>query len=181
MPQSEQVDLFGEPMTETVVNVASVPHRSPFRYRAEKPGLSRASPVVRSLEWKPDLFIEPFTGGGIIALTVAFEHLAKNVIMVELDEDVAAVWETMLGKNNEWLATQIEGFEVRRSGPRSRFERTEKHSRAGFPNHREKPYIPWRHSCRRVSPIPAGRENGKGIKSRWYGQHSRSGYATYEK
>ena len=55
------------------VNVASVPLRSPFRYPGGKTWLV---PYVRS--WlqskteKPFLFLEPFAGGGICSLTVAF-------------------------------------------------------------------------------------------------------------
>lgn len=36
------------------------------------------------------MLVEPFAGGGIVSLTVAFEQLAERVTMVELDDDVKA-------------------------------------------------------------------------------------------
>lgn len=96
-----------------IVNVASVPQRSPFRYPGGKTWLV---PHIR--QWfaqmaiRPATFIEPFAGGGIISLTVAFEHLADHIIMVELDDDVAAVWETILDGNGEWLANKIVHFDL---------------------------------------------------------------------
>ncbi len=59
-----------------IINVASVPQRSPFRYPGGKTWLI---PTVR--QWlKQDrksvnLLIEPFAGGGIVSLTAAFEKL----------------------------------------------------------------------------------------------------------
>lgn len=95
------------------VNVASVPLRSPFRYPGGKTWLV---PYVRS--WllskteKPFLFLEPFAGGGICSLTVAFERLAGHVIMGEMDEYVSSVWKTILDGQAEWLALRILAFEL---------------------------------------------------------------------
>jgi len=76
------------------VNVASVPHRSPFRYPGGKTWLV---PYARSwLANRPirsDLPIEPFAGGAIVGLTAGFERLAEHVILVENDQDVASVWQ----------------------------------------------------------------------------------------
>ncbi|MBL0025773.1 MAG: DNA adenine methylase, partial [Saprospiraceae bacterium] len=86
--------------TPNVINVASVPQRSPFRYPGGKTWLI---PVVR--KWLkqsiPNAFetktlIEPFAGGGIVSLTAAFESLADQIVMVELDQEVAAVWEVII-------------------------------------------------------------------------------------
>ena len=96
-----------------IVNVASVPHRSPFRYPGGKTWLvPRLRQWLRSLPAKPGEFIEPFAGGGIISLTVGFEHLAEHVTMVELDAEVAAVWQTVLNGRGEWLAERIASFEL---------------------------------------------------------------------
>src|SRR5713226_5124115 len=91
-------------MQDDVVNVASVPQLSPFRYPGGKTWLvpyirrwlslfirqqNNLAPI-RSAE-----FIEPFAGGGIISLTVAAENLANHITMIEIDEDVAAVWQTI--------------------------------------------------------------------------------------
>lgn len=100
-------------VTERPVNVASVPQRSPFRYPGGKTWLV---PVFRrwvsSLPAKPKVLIETFAGGAIIGLTAAFEKLARHVLLVELDADVAAVWKSILGDEAEWLASRIVQFEL---------------------------------------------------------------------
>src|SRR5438128_4938414 len=96
---------------DKLVNVASVPQRSPFRYPGGKTWLV---PYVR--EWlqskreRPSRLIEPFAGGAIISLTVAFERLAKHVLFAEIDQNVAAVWRVVLNGHAEWLAKQILNF-----------------------------------------------------------------------
>lgn len=66
-----QLSLFEN--TEKITNVMSVPLRSPFRYPGGKTWL-----VPRIRQWLAGLsvqeteFIEPFVGGGIVSLTVAF-------------------------------------------------------------------------------------------------------------
>jgi len=53
-------------------------------------------------------FVEPFAGGAIVGLSVAFEQLASRVTLVELDEQVAAVWKAIISEGlGEWLADQI--------------------------------------------------------------------------
>src|SRR5260221_14429657 len=96
---------------KTVVNVASIPQRSPFRYPGGKTWLI---PTVR--QWLKQnttatLLIEPFAGGGIVSLTAAFEKLADHITMVEMDEQIAAVWEVVLNSKNKWLADKIFSFD----------------------------------------------------------------------
>jgi DNA adenine methylase len=95
------------------VNVASVPQRSPFRYPGGKTWLV---PLFRrwmfSLPHEPQILVEPFAGGGIISLTAAFEWLADKVVMVELDKQIAAVWETILGGEAHWLARRLLAFDL---------------------------------------------------------------------
>lgn len=101
------------PQENPVVNVAQIPLRSPFRYPGGKtwliPHLRR---WLRSIPTRPKTFIEPFVGGGIVSLTVAFENLADRIIIVELDQDVAALWQTILGDDNEWLAERVLSFDI---------------------------------------------------------------------
>src|SRR3990170_4285154 len=96
-----------------VTNVASVPHRSPFRYPGGKTWLV---PHVRrwlmSLGEKPGVFAEPFAGGGIVGLSVIFEELADELTLVELDVDVGAVWRTILNGKGKELAERIVAFDV---------------------------------------------------------------------
>jgi len=103
------------PPKNKIVNVPSVPFRSPFRYPGGKTWLvPRIRQWLASLPSKPKIFLEPFAGGGIVGLSVAFENLAEHVIFVELDHQVAAVWQTIIGGNGEWLAQRIENFNFSR-------------------------------------------------------------------
>ncbi len=95
------------------VNVASVPQRSPFRYPGGKTWfVPRLRQWLRAQKVKPRLLIEPFAGGGIISLTTAFEDLADSVLMVEIDAEIAAVWEAVEDGQAEWLAKRIMSFEM---------------------------------------------------------------------
>jgi len=78
--------------TQKIVNVASVKHRSPFRYPGGKTWLvPRVRRWLLSFATPPTEFFEPFAGGAIVGLTVAAEALADHVTLVELDEEIAAV------------------------------------------------------------------------------------------
>jgi len=109
----QQPQLFDTPGPKRIVNVASVPKRSPFRYPGGKTWLV---PEIRewllSLPARPKTLVEPFAGGGIVGLTAAFEQMADHVILVELDPDVASVWQTMLSDDGKWLADQIARFNL---------------------------------------------------------------------
>ncbi|MFH1087587.1 MAG: DNA adenine methylase [Chloroflexota bacterium] len=108
-----QLELLHLAHSKRIVNVASVPQRSPFRYPGGKTWLV---PHVRrwfdSFPNKPRLLVEPFAGGGIIGLTVAFERLADRVLLVELDKQVAGVWQALLGDDADWLANRILSFKL---------------------------------------------------------------------
>src|SRR5262249_33807121 len=97
--------------TGQVVNVASVTHRSPFRYPGGKTWLV---PLVRrwlsSLDFKPKEFGETFAGGAIVGLSAIFEGLADHLSMVERDENVGAVWQAILSGTAEELAERIVSF-----------------------------------------------------------------------
>ena len=164
----EQLHLWTD--TTHVVNVASVPQRSPFRYPGGKTWL-----VPRIRQWlasipKPKCFIEPFAGGAIVGLTVAFEKYADEVILVEKDEQVAAVWRTIIDDKNgaQWLAEQIIQFQL---SPDSAKELLARNSRSI----RLKAFqtiVQNRINHGGILAPGAGSlkhgENGKGILSRWY-------------
>src|SRR5271157_1387319 len=152
-----------------VVNVAQIPQRSPFRYPGGKTWLV---PHIRqwlgTLNNKPRLFIEPFVGGGIISLTVAFENLADHIILVELDEDVAALWQTMLSDDNDWLTERIAEFDMSLESVRQELSisptDTKRHAFQTLLRNRTN------HGgiLAPGSGVLKHGENGKGIKSRWY-------------
>ena len=157
--------------TTSIVNVASVPQRSPFRYPGGKTWLvPRIRQWLASLPYQPAEFIEPFAGGAIVGLTVAAEGLADHVTLVELDEAVAAVWQTIIHDDGggEWLAERIVSFDLTHESaktvltqlPRSTRERAfqtiikNRVNRGGI-----------------LAPgagMIKGGENGKGLLSRWY-------------
>src|SRR5512136_216572 len=109
----QQINLTGSPIQDVIVNVASVPQRSPFRYPGGKTWLV---PYVRqwlaNLPVQPAEFIEPFAGGAIVGLTVAAEQFADHITLVELDDQIAAVWHTILEGDAEWLANRIASFDL---------------------------------------------------------------------
>ena len=154
---------------DKVVNVASVPKRSPFRYPGGKTWLvPRIRQWLSSLKEKPSEFIEPFTGGGIVSLTVAFERLANHVLMVELDEEVAAVWLAILGEDAVWLADRIASFELT-------IENVEEVLSKEAISTRDKAFKTiLKNRVQRGGILANGAglikygENGKGIASRWY-------------
>ncbi len=97
-------------------NMARVPLRSPFRYPGGKTWLV---PLIRrwltTKQRRPREFIEPFAGGGIVGLSVAFEELAGHVTLMELDREVAAVWQAILGRQARALANRLVEFALTRS------------------------------------------------------------------
>jgi DNA adenine methylase len=169
----EQQSLFSESGSNQsrsdIVNVASIPQRSPFRYPGGKTWLI---PIVR--RWmkiqpkKPAELIEPFAGGAIVSLTAAFEDLAEKVTMVERDDDVAAVWETILNGGYQQLIERIIEFDltpenVRAELGRSEVSRSDLAFRTILRNRVNHGGI-----LAPGSGVIKYGENGKGIRSRWY-------------
>jgi len=151
-----------------VVNVASVPQRSPFRYPGGKtwliPTVRRWLKQIRPVE----LLIEPFAGGGIVSLTAAFENLSNHIVMVELDEEVAAVWEVILNGKNDWLADKILNFELTFENVSKELNNTEKETKdLAFCTILKNRIYHGGIIAKGSGMIKHG-ENGKGIASRWY-------------
>ncbi|MBX3047665.1 MAG: DNA adenine methylase [Anaerolineales bacterium] len=156
---------------QRVVNVASVPQRSPFRYPGGKTWLiPRIRQWLSSYSKKPKLLVEPFAGGAIVGLTVAFENLADQVVLIELDEQVAAVWETIINIKGgaRWLASRIINIDLTAESASSILQSKPKSKKElAF-----KTIIQNRVSHGGILAQGAGLlksgENGKGILSRWY-------------
>lgn len=150
------------------VNVASVKQRSPFRYPGGKTWF--VPYAVRWLKQFDDdiTYIEPFAGGAIVGLTCAFEELADKVILAEKDDDIAAVWQAILGGDGKWLARHILHFELTR-------ENVEKALSKHTSNLRDKAFVTFLKNRLHHGGILAegaglikNGENGKGLASRWY-------------
>jgi DNA adenine methylase len=167
----KQLPLWEMPAQSTnIVNVASVTHRSPFRYPGGKTWLvPRIRQWLRSLQALPCEFIEPFAGGAIVGLTVGFEGLAQHVTLVEVDEDVAAVWQIIFEDDlGHQLAQQIVEFQCTHEHVESLLAvepatRAERAFQTIVKNrvHRGGILAPG------AGLIKTG-ENGRGIASRWY-------------
>ncbi len=157
------------PHNRRIVNVASVKHRSPFRYPGGKTWLvPRVRHWLLSLPRRPKEFFEPFAGGAIVGLTVAAEGLAEHVTLVELDEQVAAVWQVILGNDVEQLLTKIASFDLTPVA----IDEVLSVSPATVEELAFQTILRNRINHGGILAPGAGRikrgENGKGIRSRWY-------------
>ena len=159
------------PPAEHVVNVASVQQRSPFRYPGGKTWLvPRIRQWLTNLCWEPSVFLEPFAGGAIIGLTVAFEKLAEKVVLVELDEQVAAVWTTILSDDCDWLVERILSFDMTIENLRRELaHKVTSVKRIAFQTILKNRTLHGGIMAPGSGFIKHG-ENGKGIRSRWYPQ-----------
>ena len=149
------------------MNVAAVPQRSPLRYPGGKTWLiPHIRAWLRSMT-RPRLLVEPFAGGGIVSLTAIMENLADEALMVELDEDVAALWKAALNHGPE-LVAHISSFTLTRE---SVVELSCKRP-ADVVEHGFRTLVLNR--TRRGGVLAQGasftrkEENGAGIGSRWY-------------
>ncbi|EFO78938.1 D12 class N6 adenine-specific DNA methyltransferase [Oscillochloris trichoides DG-6] len=159
------------PPLDSIINVASVPQRSPFRYPGGKTWLTpRIRAWLASRPQRPAEFLEPFVGGGSVSLCVAFEGLADQITMVERDPHVAAVWQTILSDSAPELAERL-----------VRFELTPANLEAALMSPATSPadlafQTILRNRINRGGILAAGAgrirhgEHGKGIASRWYPQ-----------
>ena len=166
--------LFPE-MTETdsvipkPVNVASVPHRSPFRYPGGKTWfVPNFRKWISSLWRKPAVLVEPFAGGGIISLTALFEDLVGKAIMVELDEEVASVWQAIKAGHARWLAKRILEFNLTKESLIQEIsERPKDIKHKAFQTILKNRTFHGGILAEGSGLIKYG-ENGKGLSSRWY-------------
>lgn len=141
---------------------------SPFRYPGGKIWLR---PWIR--QWLSDpvnRLVECFAGGANITLTAVSEGLAKRATLIELDEDVASVWEAILNGKASWLSDKIEKFKPSRRAVLAELKISPRanHTRA------------WKTLLRNrvnhggiLAPgaglLKRGEDNN-GIKSRWYSE-----------
>lgn len=170
--QAVQLSLFADyndaPQRRRVVNVATVPQRSPFRYPGGKTWLV---PIAR--QWfaqaKPGAhLIEPFAGGGIIGLTAAAEYQFERITLVERDDDMAAAWQTILSGNCQWLMERIASFQPTAENIRWAISR----AADGIKERGFATIVRNRTNHGGILADGAGMirngENGKGLGSRWY-------------
>lgn len=145
---------------------------SPFRFPGGKTWL-----VPTVLSWlndredRPHTFLEPFAGGASVGLSVARAKACEHVVLVERDDDVAAVWTVLLSataRDFDRLCTLVSTFVVTResvewlldSDPVSAVDRA---------------FVTIvRNRCQRGGVLAHGAglmrrgENDNGLSSRWY-------------
>lgn len=162
-------DIGEQNSTQSIINVASVPQRSPFRYPGGKTWLI---PTVRQwLKQERKIakeLIEPFAGGAIVSLTAAFEKMAEHITMVEMDEEIAAVWEVILNGKNKWLADKIYSYDLTHANVKAELENPDKKLQdIAFCTILKNRVFHGGILAKGSGMIKNG-ENGKGIASRWY-------------
>ena len=162
-------DIGEQSHTKSIINVASVPQRSPFRYPGGKTWLI---PTVRQwLKQESKIakeLIEPFAGGAIVSLTAAFEKMAEHITMVEMDEEIAAVWEVILNGKNKWLADKIYSYDLTHANVKAELENPDKKLQdIAFCTILKNRVFHGGILAKGSGMIKNG-ENGKGITSRWY-------------
>ena len=155
-------------LSREIVNVASVPQRSPLRYPGGKTWLV---PEIRrwleSLDHRPAVFIEPFAGGAIASLTAVMDGYAERAVLCERDPDISNLWQCILD-HPEQIAERVEDFDPTPENVRSVLDDVGGSAidlafRTLLRNRTNRGGI----LARGASVMSRG-ENGKGIASRWY-------------
>ena len=151
-----------------VVNVASVPQRSPFRYPGGKTWLVPTARKWFSQFDAKSILIEPFCGGGIISLTAIFESFVNQSVMIELDSEVASVWQTILSEDYLWLTEQILNFDMNNSNLIEAISNANKGKKEqAFATILRNRTLHGGILAQGSGMVKNG-EAGKGLKSRWY-------------
>ena len=152
-----------------LVNVASVPQRSPFRYPGGKTWFVPAfRQWMHSLEKKPEVLVEPFAGGATIALTAVCEGWTDHAVLIELDPDVAAVWQVVTSGDAPLLAEIILGFDLNVEAVKAELANTPQNTlQQAFQTILRNRTFHGGILAAGSGLIKSG-EAGKGISSRWY-------------
>ncbi len=155
-------------LTDKVVNVASVPQRSPLRYPGGKTWLI---PEIRNwlfgLDCRPEIFIEPFAGGAIASLTAVAEGYVDRAILCEKDPDLSILWRCLF-REPEPLAEKVERFVPTPENVRAVFDdNTEIELDLAFQTLLRNRINRGGIIAKGASAMNKG-ENGNGLASRWY-------------
>jgi DNA adenine methylase len=90
----------------------SKPLISPLRYPGSKRRLvGYIEEAIRINDLKPSLYVEPFVGGGSVALQLLQDKMVEKVILMDLDPLIASFWEVVFS-DHEWLCDQIRTIDV---------------------------------------------------------------------
>jgi DNA adenine methylase len=144
---------------------------SPFRYPGGKSWfLKIARRWLAGQVTRPEVLVEPFAGGSGISLTAIGDDLVDEVVFCELDQDVAAIWETILNGRARWLTQEILSFRLSRKRVEETLSRSPKNT------HERAFRCLLRNRTARGGVLKKGAgllrrgEEGRGLRSRWYPQ-----------
>ena len=155
-------------LSDSVVNVASVPQRSPLRYPGGKTWLV---PQIRkwltSLDTRPEVFVEPFAGGGIASLTAVMDGLADRAVLCEIDPDIAHLWRCIID-HSERLAQRVEVFEASSENVQAILGETDRDEVSAAFKTLLRNRISRGGILAKGASIMKQGENGSGVASRWY-------------
>ena len=157
-------------LSDRVVNVASVPQRSPLRYPGGKTWLvPQIRKFLEGLAFRPEVFVEPFAGGGIASLTAVMDGYVDRAVLCERDPDVANLWQCMLDDPEE-LAIRVEEFVVTPENVSAAFTNTAASGMdAAFRTLLRNRVSRGGIMAKGASVMKRG-ENDNGIASRWYAE-----------
>lgn len=138
-------------------------------------GKSWLKPMIEKWLTPPvDHLVEPFVGGGNVTLTALSKNLTKRATLLEIDQDVAAIWTVVLNGQADWLIRKIARFKVNRTGIKREIQKTgTKTSERAW-----RTLLRNRMSHGGILAPGAGilrlGENKKGLSSRWYSKTLRN-------
>lgn len=155
-------------LSERAANVASVPQRSPLRYPGGKTWLvPQIRKFLACLGFRPEVFVEPFAGGGIASLTAVMENYVDRAVLCDKDPEVSNLWRCIFHSAEEF-AGRVEEFVATPENVSSVF------ANAGPSNMDAAFCTLLRNRVSRGGIIAGGAsvikrgENDNGISSRWY-------------
>ncbi len=109
-----QTNFFDYKEIFAAPNISQVPKYSPFRFPGGKTWFYPFAKMWMQKQ-RAKVLVEPFAGGASIGMTAAIENWVEKVVLVELDKQIATVWECILSGRGGELAELILGFELNNS------------------------------------------------------------------
>ena len=169
---ARQTTLVARPLGSAcnhIVNVASVPQRSPLRYPGGKTWLV---PFMRGVlaklpsdrQWR---MCEPFAGGGSISLMSVAERHVANALMIEKDAAVSALWRVII-HDSQWLIDRIRDFAPSADNVHRLLAAQEQDDRPLAFRTLVRNRVSYGGILAAGASIVKGGENGRGVASRWY-------------
>lgn len=86
---------------------------SPLRYPGSKARLSDyIANSLRINNLQPELFIEPFCGGGSVAIALLEADMVDAIALADKDPLIASFWRVVFSDDAKWLANRILSIEI---------------------------------------------------------------------